>query len=103
MELADGFLRLRWRAGETIGADEAHAALEVIDALGQGARLPMLIHVQGVNFSRAARRVFPSPSDVSRIALLGSSPVDYVIALFVLRVIPLPFPIRYFTSSLAKP
>ncbi|TSE15746.1 STAS/SEC14 domain-containing protein [Arthrobacter sp. KBS0703] len=99
MDLTDGFLRLRWRAGETIGPDEAHAALGAIDALGQGASLPMLIHVQGVNFSRAARRIFPSPSRVSRIALLGSSPVDYVIALFVLRMIPLPFPIRYFTSS----
>jgi hypothetical protein len=99
MELADGFLRLRWRAGETIGADEAHAALDAIDALGQGASLPMLVHVQGVNFSRAARRVFPSPSSVSRIALLGSSPVDYTIALFVLRVIPLPLPVRYFTSA----
>lgn len=99
MELGDGFLRLRWRAGEAVGVNEAQAALEAIDALGLGASHPMLIHVQGVNFSRAARRVFPSPSRVSRIALLGSSPVDYVIALFVLRVIPLPFPIRYFTSS----
>jgi hypothetical protein len=99
MELADGFLRLRWRTGATVGVNEAQAALAAIDALGQGASLPMLIHVQGVNFSRAARRIFPSPSQVSRIALLGSSPVDYVIALFVLRVVPLPFPVRYFTSS----
>lgn len=99
MDLADGFLRLRWREGEAIGPDEAHCALGDIDALGQEASLPMLIHVQGVNFSRAARRIFPSPSCVSRIGLLGSSPVDYVIALFVLRMIPLPFPIRYFTSS----
>jgi hypothetical protein len=45
MDLTDGFLRLRWRAGETIGPDEAHAALGAIDALGQGASLPMLIHV----------------------------------------------------------
>jgi hypothetical protein len=58
MELADGFLRLRWRAGETIGADEARTALEVIDVLGRGASLPMLVHVQGVSFSRAARRSF---------------------------------------------
>lgn len=33
LELADGFLRLRWRAGETIGADEAHTALDIIDVL----------------------------------------------------------------------
>jgi hypothetical protein len=99
MELVDGFLHLHWRAGETVGVNEAQAALGAINTLGQGASLPMLVHVQGVNFSRAARRVFPSPALVSRLALLGSSPVDYVIALFVLRMVPLPFPIRYFTSS----
>lgn len=47
----------------------------------------------------AAREVFPSQGNVSRIALLGSSPVDYTIALFLLRVCPLPCPVSYFTSS----
>jgi hypothetical protein len=99
MVLADGFLRLRWREGATVGADEAQAALAAIEALDQGASLPMLIHIQGVNFSRAARRILPSASQISRSALVGSSAVDYVMALFVLHVVPLPFPSRYFTSS----
>jgi hypothetical protein len=42
MELADGLLRLRWRAGKTVGVHEAQAALEAIDAFGQGTSLPML-------------------------------------------------------------
>lgn len=98
-ELAHGFLRLRWSAGQTIGVDEAHCAAAAVDALGQGGSLPMLIHVEKVSFTREARKVFPTPGSVSRIALLGSSPVDYAIALFLLRVSPLPCPVAYFTSS----
>jgi len=90
LERADGILRLSWRKGQTIGVEDAHCAVAAIDALGQGTSLPMLVLLEGVNFTRPARKVFPSQGSVSRIALLGSSPVDYVIALFVLRVSSLP-------------
>ncbi|MDP9988993.1 STAS/SEC14 domain-containing protein [Arthrobacter sp. KFRI-F3372] len=99
LELADGFLRLRWRAGHTIGVDEAHGAAAAVGVLSQGISFPMLIHVGRVNFTPPARKVVLPPGTVSRIALLGSSPVDYVLALFVLRVSPLPCPVAYFTSS----
>lgn len=99
LERANGYLRLRWGAGQTIGLDDAHCAAAAVDALSQGSTLPMLVHVERVNFTRAARQLIPTPGSVSRIALLGSSPVDYAIALFLLRVSPLPFPIAYFTSS----
>jgi len=98
LELAGGILRLSWRAGQTIEAEEAHGAVAAIDELSQGS-LPLLILVRGVNFTRAACKVSPSEGTVSRIALLGSSPVDYTIALFFLRVCPLPCPVSYFTSS----
>lgn len=68
MELDDGFLRLRWKAGETVGVNEAQAALGAIDTLAQGASLPMLVHVQGVNFSRAR-----SHPDVFAAELDGTS------------------------------
>lgn len=99
LELANGVLRLRWKPGMTVGLDDAQGARAAVDALGQGTSLPMLIHVHGVRFSAEARRVFPSPSSVSRIALLGSSPVDQVIALFLLRICPLPCPVMYFTAE----
>lgn len=99
VELTDGILRLHWRSGNTIGVEEAHAAVAAIDALSQGNSLPMLVKVEGVTFTRPARKVPLSPGGVSRIALLGSSPVDYVIALFVLRISPLPCPVAYFTSA----
>jgi len=99
MELSGGFLRLRWKRGTYIGIDVATAALAAITTLSQGARLPMLVEIQGVTHSAAARKLFPDPSSISRMALLGSSPVDRVIAMFRLPLSPAEFPIRYFTSE----
>ena len=98
MELSGGILHLRWKQGAYVGIDVAKAALEAISTLGQGARLPMLVEIQGVTHSAAARKVFPDPSSISRMALLGSSPVDRVIAMFRLPLLPAGFPVRYFTS-----
>ncbi len=49
--------------------------------------------------SRGARAVFGRPCQASRIALLGASPVDRVIANFILGVSALPCPTRFFTSA----
>jgi hypothetical protein len=99
LERVDGFLRLKWKEGSTIEVQDAEDARAAVDALGQGEELGLLISIQGVTFSRPARKVLPSPSSVSRIALVGSSPVDRVIALFLLQVSPLPCPVKYFTSD----
>ncbi|MDJ0459689.1 STAS/SEC14 domain-containing protein [Arthrobacter sp. NQ7] len=98
VELADGIVRLSWRPRQTIDVDDAHRAVAAIDELCQENSLPLLILVRGVNFTRAACKVYPSEGSVSRIALLGSSPVDYTIALFFLRLCPLPCHVSYFTS-----
>ncbi|BCW78881.1 STAS/SEC14 domain-containing protein [Arthrobacter sp. NicSoilC5] len=99
MELSNGVLPLRWKRGVNIGIDVANAAIEAITILGKGARLPMLVEIQGVTHSAAARKVFPAPSLISRMALLGNSPVDRVIAMFRLPLVPAGFPIKYFTSE----
>ncbi|MGN7200063.1 DUF7793 family protein [Arthrobacter sp. SAFR-044] len=98
MELSGGVLHLTWKRGTYIGIDVANAALAAITTLAQGTRLPMLVEIQGVTHSAAARKVFPDQSSISRMALLGSSPVDRVIAMFRLPLAPAGFPIRYFTS-----
>lgn len=99
MELSGGVLHLRWKPGAYIGIDVAKAGLAAISTLGQGSKLPMLVEIQGVTHSAAARKVFPDPSTISRMALLGSSPVDRVIAMFRLPLLPTGFPVRYFTSA----
>ncbi|OAD97713.1 STAS/SEC14 domain-containing protein [Arthrobacter sp. OY3WO11] len=98
MELSDGVIYMRWKPGAYIGIDVARAGLAAISALCQGARLPMLVEIQGVTHSAAARKLFPDPVNISRIALLGSSPVDRMIAMFRLSLLPAEFPMRYFTS-----
>lgn len=99
MELSDGVLHLRWKPGAYIGIDVAKAALEAISTLCQGARLPMLVELQGVTHSAAARKEFPPASSISRMALVGSSPVDRVVAMFRLSLVSAGFPIKYFTSA----
>ena len=99
LELSGGVLHLRWKPGASIGIGVAQAALEAISTLSNGSRLPMLVELQGVTHSAAARREFPSASHISRMALLGSSPVDRVVAMFRLSFVHAGFPIRYFTSS----
>lgn len=99
MELSGGVLRLHWKPGVTVEVDDANATVSAVVTLGQGARLPMLVDIQGVKHSVGARRIFPAPSSVSRMALLGSSPVDEVVAMFRLGLVPSQFPVRYFTSS----
>lgn len=99
VELSGGVLRLHWKRGAYIGIDVADAGIAAISTLGQGAQLPMLVEIQGVTHSAAARKVFPEPSRISRMALLGNSPVDRVIAMFRLPLVPAGFPIKYFTSK----
>jgi hypothetical protein len=98
LELSDGLLYLRWNRGAYIGIDVARAALEAISTLCQGARLPMLVEIQGVTHSAAARKLFPDAAKISRMALLGDSPRDRVIAMLRLSLVRAGFPIKYFTS-----
>lgn len=99
MELSGGILRLRWKHGACIGIDVAKAGLAAVSTLSQGARLPMFVEIQGVTHSAAARKVSPEASKISRMAILGSSPTDRVIAMFRLPFVPAGYPIRYFTSE----
>lgn len=101
LELTDGIFRMRWNEGVTVEEDDALQSLSALESLGKGQPLPILVHVTGVSFSHAARKVPAPPSRLSRIAILGSSPVDQVIAMFVFKVVRLPFPIKYFTSARA--
>lgn len=98
MELVDGVLHMRWKPGAYIGIDVARAGIDAVSTLARNDRLPMLVEIQGVTHSAAARKVFPSTSNISRMAILGSSPVDRAIAMFRLTLLPTTFPMRYFTS-----
>lgn len=100
LELADaGILRLRWERGVQIEAGDAQGAMDLVNELSGAGSHPMLVDMATTaSVSRGARAVFAKPCAASRIALLGSSPVDRVIANFFLGVHTPPCPTRFFTS-----
>jgi hypothetical protein len=100
VELGDeGVLHLVWKRGTVLEAADVHAAMAMVNELADGAEYPMLIDIsntQGV--TRQAKSVFSVKCAASRIALLGSSPVNRVIANFAMARRTLPCPTRFFTS-----
>ncbi|HET6271170.1 MAG TPA: STAS/SEC14 domain-containing protein [Arthrobacter sp.] len=97
---SDGILRLSWARGVVIDAPNAQLAVDRVNEICQGRRAPLLIDMATTaSVSRAARTVFAQPCDASAIALLGSSPVDRVLANFFLGVISSPVPTKFFTSN----
>lgn len=97
---ADNILRLRWARGISITEADARLAMDQVNELCSGDSLPMLVDMATTKaVSRGARTVFGLPCSASRIALLGSSQVDKVIANFILGVSALPCPTKFFTSE----
>lgn len=96
---ADGILNLKWVAGVRIEADDAHAAMRAVNELCGDSEHPMLVDMATTeSVTRGGRAVFSIPCAANRIALLGKSAVDRVIANFFLGVHNPPCPTRFFTS-----
>jgi hypothetical protein len=97
--LPDGILHLAWDRDCTITVEDAEAAMAAVNGLADGGGHPMLVDMETTRtVTRGARAVFAIPCAASRIALLGSSPVDRMIANFFLGVNSPPCPTRFFTS-----
>ncbi len=97
--LPDGILHLAWDRDCTITAEDAESAMAAVNGLAGGEGHPMLVDMETTRtVTRGARAVFAIPCAASRIALLGSSPVDRMIANFFLGVNSPPCPTRFFTS-----
>jgi hypothetical protein len=95
-----GVLRLTWARGASITEADAEAAMAQVNALCGDSRHPMLVDMATTaDVTRGARAVFGRPCQASRIALLGASPVDRVIANFILGINKLPCPTRFFTDK----
>lgn len=81
------------------GAMAEAAAAQFTQLVSEGPR-PVILTVTGVtSISREARAVLARVAGASAIAVLGESPVDRVIANFVLGSMPLPCPGGFFTSE----
>lgn len=95
----DGVLHLVWKSGTVLEAPDVHAAMAKVNEMADGAEYPMLIDISNTQaVTRKAKSVFSTKCAASQIALLGSSPVNRVIANFAMARRTLPCPTRYFTS-----
>ncbi|MFC8041851.1 STAS/SEC14 domain-containing protein [Paenarthrobacter sp. NPDC057355] len=100
VELDDGgFFHLVWKPGTELVPEDVHAAIRRINDLADGAEYPMLIDITNTrSITRQAKSVFSTKCAASRIALLGSDPVNRVIANFAMSRRTLPCPTRFFAS-----
>jgi hypothetical protein len=91
---------LTWRSGLRIDGGLAQRAMALVDELNGSLERPLLVDMTGTaQLTREARMTFGRRCSASRIALLGRSEVDRVIANFALGVTRTPVPTRFFTSE----
>jgi len=95
----DGIINLVWNPHVRIEAADARAALAAVLDLAAGDEYPLLVDMTlTASLSRQAQAVFYTRC-ASRIALLGTSPVDRVLANWVLSAQKQPCPKRFFNSA----
>jgi hypothetical protein len=96
---ADGIIHLSWRPGIILDSDDVHAGMATLNEICDGSEYPMLVDMGTTKaVTRRAKSAFQIPCAASRIALLGSSPVDRIIANFTIERQTMPCPTRFFTS-----
>ena len=93
-------VRLTWASGQHIDESLAREAMKAVDEVNGERRRPLIVDAAGpIDMTRGARQVISEPCSVSRVAVLGRSAVDQVVANFILRLSSPPVPTRFFTSE----
>lgn len=96
----DGIVEVTLPPNTAVRSPEAQAAAAAVRMIMDGRRLPLLLRLTGVlSVTDEARRSYTNAAAISACALLGESPVDRVIAHFLLREKPVSIPGRFFTSE----
>jgi hypothetical protein len=96
----DGIVEVTLPPNSVVRSPEAQAAAAAVRGFADGRRLPVLLIVTGVlSVTNDARLAYTNSVAVSACALLGESPVDRVIAHYLLRAKPSSLPAQFFTSE----
>lgn len=96
----DGIVEVTLPANSAVRSSEAQAAAAAVRMFADGRRVPVLLRVTGVlSVTDKARVTYTNAAAISACALLGESPVDRVIAHFLLRAKPPSIPGQFFTSD----
>ena len=95
-----GIVRATWRPCRTIDENLARQAVRALEDVAGGRPRLLYIDVRGVvAVTRGGREAFSQARSVSRVALVGRSPADRMVAGFVLGASPLPVPAKFFTCE----
>jgi len=95
-----GIIEIMLPANQEIEGPEALVAAAAARALAAGRRMPVLLVITGVvGISVEARHVYANSFAASAFALVGESPVDRVIAHYLLRSKTPAIPAQFFTSE----
>lgn len=95
-----GIIEVVLPANEEIEGPEARMAGVAVRALASGRRMPVLLVITGVvGVSVEARHVYATSIAASAFALVGESPVDRVIAHYLLRSRTETIPAQFFLSE----
>ena len=95
-----GIIEVALPANEEIEGPEARVAGAAVRALADGRRMPVLLVITGVvGVSVEARHVYSTSIAASAFALVGESPVDRVIAHYLLRSRTATIPAQFFLSE----
>ncbi|MEV5053515.1 hypothetical protein [Arthrobacter sp. LAR12-1-1.1] len=97
-----GIIEVLLPANEEIEGPEARIAGDTVRTLAAGRRMPVLLVITGVvGVSIEARQVYSGSIAATAFALVGESPVDRVIAHYLLRSRSETIPAQFFTSESA--
>lgn len=98
-ELPGGVVEIALPPNRRIEGPEAEVAGATVRALAAGQRVPVLLVISGVgSVSAEAREVYAGSIAPSAFALVGESPVDRVIAHYLLRSRTETIPAEFFLS-----
>ena len=98
--LDGGIIEVALPANEEIEGPAARVAGATVRAMANGRRMPVMLVITGVvGVSVEARQVYAGSIAASAFALVGESPVDRVIAHYLLRSKTETIPAQFFTSE----
>ena len=99
IELNDGVVFLRWSPGAVISESQARAAMNQITGLCTDREYPLLVEIPKVQWVHTkAMKIFSASWPLTRVAIIGPTPVDHVIVHFYLTRHTPPCPTQLFSS-----
>jgi len=98
--IESGIIEVLLPVNQEIAGEEARVAGAAVRALANGRRRPVLLVITGVvGVSVEARHAYTGSIAASAFAVVGESPVDRVIAHYLLRAGNETIPAQFFTSQ----